>query len=183
MRQLLIVIGWVAILASGGEARGVNADATPPFVTSVIPAAAARNVALNATLRIAFSEPLDPLTVNTVTVQLRDTRNMLVDGAVAYDAQSMVATFVPAAPLLPTRTYTATIAGGTSGTCIRDAAGNALEATYAWTFITTVERTRIAAGATHSVAVDNSGQVWTWGSGVQQRGQTLDARIPGVVGG
>jgi len=182
-RLLMIVVGWMALGTSGAVAQDTNPDTTPPLVISVVPAAATRNIGLNSTLQVAFSEPLDPTTVNVATIQLRDTRNVPVDGVVTYDRESRVATFVPAAPLLPTRTYTAIVAGGTFGTSITDAAGNPLQATYTWTFITTVEPARIAAGTTHSAAVDNSGQVWTWGGSAQQRGQALDGRIPGAVAG
>ena len=148
-------------------------------MTSVTPADATRNVSLHPTLQIVFSEPLDPNTVTSSTVQLRDTRNAIVMGTVTYNPQGNIATFIPSGPLLPTRPYTVTVVGGASG--MRDVAGNALAASFTWTFVTTVEAVRIAAGDTHSVAVDDAGQVWTWGGGAQQRGTTLDGRTPGSV--
>ncbi|PYR76157.1 MAG: hypothetical protein DMF87_18785 [Acidobacteria bacterium] len=92
-----------------------TADTTPPSVIGVAPAAATRNVSLGSDVRITFSEPLDPASVSADTIQLRDTRGVPVAGTATYDAQLKVATFVPAAALLPTRPYTATVVGGVAG--------------------------------------------------------------------
>ncbi len=165
---------------SGGAGVG---DTTPPSVTTVTPASNSRNVALDIAVRIAFDEPLDPATVNTDTIQLRDTRNVAVEGTVSYDASLRMASFVPSARLLPTRPYSAVVVGGTTGRAVHDTAGNPLGASYSWTFISGVEPTRIAAGTTYSVAVDSVGQVWTWGGAAQQRGQAADARIPAALPG
>ena len=157
-------------------------DTTPPTVTSVTPPSATRYVALNTTLQITFSEPIDANSITTGTVQLKDTRNAVVSGTVRYDAPTNSATFTPSSPLLPTRTYMATVIGGASG--VKDLAGNALAANYVSTFITTVTPQRISAGETHGVAVDDSGQVWTWGSNSSgQLGRSTDSRIPGAVPG
>lgn len=162
----------------------VTADVTPPTVVAVSPVAGARNVALTTPLQITFSEPVDPATINTNTIQLRDTRNVVVGGTVTYTAPAQVATFTPSAALLPTRTYTATVVGGASGERVKDLAGNAMPANHVWTFITTVERSRMAAGTTHSAIVDDTGQVWTWGSNTfGERGTQLDGRLPGSVTG
>jgi len=160
-----------------------TSDVTPPTVISATPASGTRNVTLTPVLQITFSEALDPATVTAGSIQLLDTRSVVVPGTVTYDSQTLVATFTPTTALLPTRTYTAMVGGGTTGAPVKDLAGNALASTYSWTFISTVEPVRIAAGLTHSVAVDNSGQVWTWGSGPQQRGTQLDGRLPGSVDG
>lgn len=157
-----------------------TADIGPPTVTSVTPAAFTRNVSLSATLTATFSEVLDPATVTTSTFELRDTRQQLVTGTVSYDAPTRTATFTPANPLLPTRTYSATVVGGGAG--VKDLAGNALAANYVWACITTVEHTRISAGNTHAVAVDDAGHVWTWGSDTfGERGTDLEPRLPGAV--
>ena len=66
---------------------------------------------------------------------------------------------------------------------MKDLAGNALAASYTSTFITTVEPVRLAAGLNHSVAIDDTGQVWTWGGGSSQLGTSLDGRVPGKVTG
>jgi hypothetical protein len=59
-----------------------------------------------------------------------------VAGTVSYDAASQVATFVPtaAAGFAPSKTYSATIAGGASG--VKDLAGNPLAVSRVWTFST-----------------------------------------------
>jgi len=157
-------------------------DLTPPTVTATTPASAARNVLLSTTLQFTFSEPIDPTTVTTSTIQLKDTRNLAVSGTVSYDAATRVATLTPSASLLPTRTYTATVVSGASG--VKDLAGNALATNYVSTFITTVVAQRVSAGANHAAAVDDAGQVWTWGSNsTNQLGRSTDNRVPGIVTG
>jgi alpha-tubulin suppressor-like RCC1 family protein len=156
-------------------------DATPPAITGITPATGARYVSLGSPVQIAFSEPLDPNSVTAGAIRVLDTRNVPVAGTVTYDAPTMTATFTPAASLLPTRTHTVTVMSGAFG--VRDLAGNALAANYTSTFMTTVEPVRIAAGLYHSVAVDDTGQVWTWGGGSSQLGTSLDGRVPGRVTG
>ena len=108
-----VLIAVCAVLV--GSFSNAQTDTTPPSVTSVTPADATRNVSLHPTLQIVFSEPLDPNTVTSSTIQLRDTRNVLVMGTVTYNPQGNVATFIPSGPLLPTRPYTVTVVGGASG--------------------------------------------------------------------
>ena len=113
---------------------GATTDTTPPTVTSVNPANLATGVCLQQTINATFSEPMDPLTINTATVTLRVTSPPLgaaVSGTVAYDAPSRVATLTPTSPLLANTNYTATVTTGT-----RDLAGNALAVNRVWTFTT-----------------------------------------------
>src|SRR5207237_1514296 len=116
-------------------------DRTAPTIISTTPASAARYVPLNATLQINFSEPMDANSVTAASVQLRDTRNAIVAGTVRYEESTNSATFTPSSPLLPTRTYTATVVAGASG--VKDLAGNALAANYVSTFISTGTPQRI----------------------------------------
>lgn len=169
-------------LASPVSWSFTTADATPPAVTAITPLPSQRNVPLNSAIAVTFSEPVNGTTVTTTTFTVKDTRNATVAGAISYDLATNTATFTPESSLLPTRTYSVSLAGGSAGTRIEDLAGNALASTYTATFLTTVEPNRIAAGNVHSVAVDDGGQVWTWGSDTYgQRGTDLDGRVPGAV--
>ncbi len=161
-----------------------TADVTGPTVTGTSPSTNGRNASLAGTIQATFNEGINSSTLTTSTVLVKDSRNVSVSGSVSYNSGTHTVTFTPSAALLPTHKYTVSLVGGSSGTMIQDLVGNPLATTYSWTFVTTVEPSRIAAGANHSVAVDDGGQVWTWGSNSHgQRGTSLDARLPGSVSG
>ena len=97
-------------------------DTTPPTVTSISPANNATNVATNSAVRVTFSEPMDPLTINSTNIVLRNTgTSAVVPSTVTYDAATHVATLTPNGPLSNTTSYTLTVTTG-----VKDAAGNAL---------------------------------------------------------
>ena len=81
-----------------------------------------------------FSEAMNASTINTNTVQLRNSSNQLVPATVGYNPGTLTATLTPSALLATSTTYTATVVGGASG--VKDAAGNALAADETWTFTT-----------------------------------------------
>jgi hypothetical protein len=112
---------------------------TAPTVTSTIPAKLATNVPLNQIVSATFSKPMNPATINSTNFTLQAAgATTTVAGVVAYSAISNSLVFTPAANLLPSTTYTATITTG-----VKDLAGNALASTYTWTFttLTTVNTT------------------------------------------
>jgi Domain of unknown function (DUF4082)/Bacterial Ig-like domain len=111
-----------------------SSDTTPPTVTSVAPPSAATGVPTGATVTAQFSEGMDPTTITGTTFQLRDGSGTPVPATLSYVASTNTATLTPNAPLASSATYTATVAGGTSG--VKDAAGNALAADYTWSFTT-----------------------------------------------
>jgi len=109
---------------------GTAADATAPIVSSTIPANGATGVAVNANIAATFSEPMDPLTLTTTTMTLKQTIGLVpVSGTVTYVGTT--ATFNPDSNLLPSTNYTATITTGA-----KDLADNALASNYVWTFDT-----------------------------------------------
>lgn len=131
-------------------------DTTPPTVTLVNPANLATLVCINKTINATFSEPMDSATVTTTgnfTLAPTATPGALVNGVVAYDAQSNIATFNPTANLTASTNYTATIKGGASG--VKDLAGNALAVDKVWTFTTgTVEcQTPVPLGSSSNFAI------------------------------
>jgi hypothetical protein len=113
------VISWTTAAA---------ADTTPPTVIRTIYANGAVGVSINAEIGATFSEGMDPLTITTVTVGLRQGATA-VPGTVTYT--SMNAVFTPASSLAPATLYTATITAGAT-----DLAGNALTSPYSWSFTT-----------------------------------------------
>ncbi len=93
-------------------------DAEAPTVTSVAPANGATGVGLNAELRVRFSEPINPVTVDATTVTLRNPSGALQPCTIAFSAQNQQVRIVPHAPLAANTEHTVTITG------VTDIAGN-----------------------------------------------------------
>ena len=108
---------------------GAALDTTRPTVRSTDPANGATGVAVNKTLAMVFSEPMDPLTVTTATIILQQGATP-VAGIVFYDG-GLTATFTPLYNLAPNSLFTATITTGA-----KDLAGNPLLNSYVWSFAT-----------------------------------------------
>src|SRR6185503_9439973 len=114
----------------------VAADIAPPLVLSVTPVAGNSTVSINTTVTAVFNEPIDATTVNSSTFELRNASGVLVPATVTYNAGTQTATLTPTAALSYVSGYTATLKGGTTGSRIKDAAGNALATDYTWSFTT-----------------------------------------------
>ncbi|MDO8413107.1 MAG: ice-binding family protein [Gallionellaceae bacterium] len=107
---------------------GTTADSTAPVVSSTIPLDAASGVAINANVSATFNETMDPATLTTATVTLKQGTTAIA-GAVTYSGTTV--TFNPTANLVASTTYTATVTTGA-----KDLAGNALATNKVWTFTT-----------------------------------------------
>jgi hypothetical protein len=104
-------------------------DIVPPKVISTDPLNNTTGVAIDKKVTAAFSKPIDPLTINTLTFTLKNGA-IPVTGNVSYVGTT--ATFTPSANLLATTVYIATITTG-----VKDVAGNAIVSNYVWQFTTT----------------------------------------------
>jgi hypothetical protein len=114
-------------------------DTTAPTVTAISPASGATGVSRNTTVRATFSEAMDPATINTTTIELRNPSNVLmpvVPATVTYDATNNRATLSPSSSLAASTIYTVTVKGGTTEPRVKDVAGNALTANTTWSFTT-----------------------------------------------
>ena len=96
-------------------------DTTPPTIVSTSPSNAATNVATNATISVTFSEPM---LLAGLTLTLSPT---VTQSEVMLDSNATVASIT--GPLLPSTTYTVTVAG-------KDQAGNALAGLASFVFTT-----------------------------------------------
>ncbi|MEO8098480.1 MAG: ice-binding family protein [Acidobacteriota bacterium] len=103
-------------------------DTTPPTVSFTSPPNGALQVTTSSNVAASFSEPMNPLTLNTATFLLTQ-GGVRVAGTVTSSGSS--ATFIPTVNLAPNTTYTAVITNVAA-----DLAGNALGSTYQWTFTT-----------------------------------------------
>jgi hypothetical protein len=77
-------------------------------------------------VQVGFSEPLDANSVTTGAIQLLDTRNVPVPGALTYNAQAITVTFTPAGGAASDANVQSRRRCGASG--VKDLAGNALGA-------------------------------------------------------
>src|SRR6185503_2182099 len=130
---------------------GATLDTSRPTVSATVPANGATAVPINQTINATFSEPMDPLTINTASLRLIGPGGALVTGTVAYDVSSRIATLNPISNLAPNSVYTAMISTGT-----RDLAGNALGVGLVWSFTTAASaagQAPIALGAASTFAV------------------------------
>ena len=126
-------------------------DSTPPTVSSISPATAATGVALNSSVAITFSEPMNNSTLTTTSVNLARTAGGAITGTVNVNGNTV--TFTPSASLAAGTQYTASVT-----TVAKDAAGNALAKIFQSSFTTaavldttppTVSVTSPASGATN----------------------------------
>jgi hypothetical protein len=108
----------------------VLADLTAPTVLSVTPLLNAAAVAVNTKVTVTFSEAMNNSTISSSTFILKQ-GSALVPGTVTYSGTT--ATFTPTSALTGNTLYTVTVTTGA-----KDAAGNAIAASYSWSFTTTV---------------------------------------------
>jgi len=140
----------------------VSDDVTPPSVISTFPTDTSTGTVTNTTVSIIFNENIDPDTITTTTFSISEGGDP-VPGTVRCSGTT--ATFIPSAPLLYGKTYTALATTG-----VTDLAGNALASAHSWTF--TTPPLNVSANRYHSVALKGDGTLWAWG--YNNRGQLGD---------
>ncbi len=176
----ITLFGMLTIIGSGGGSSAP--DTTPPTVSTTYPANAATGVFVDGSIRITFSERMDPATVNPSTFTLEDNVNHApVLATVDYGGDTV--TFTPTNPLLPSLAYTATIT-----TAAKDLAGNALAADHSWSFTTETDAwsatstTGAPTGRAKPTAVWTGSKMIVWGgqgnSGVTNTGGLYDPSTP-----
>lgn len=108
----------------------VTRDGLPPMVIATSPANTATGVAVTGDVTATFSEPMLQSSIDGTSFTLRETTTSSpIPGTVT--TTSTTATFTPAADLVNNTGYTAAVT-----TAVTDVAGNALAATYEFTFTT-----------------------------------------------
>ncbi len=105
-----------------------NGDSTPPTVQSTSPVDGATGVPTDATISVAFSEPIDTSTISDAT--------FIVSGDVTgtYSFSGNTVSLTPNADLQYDFNYTALITTG-----VTDPAANAMRRDYTWSFTTEVD--------------------------------------------
>lgn len=108
------------------KATGLAADTTAPTVTFTSPVKGDKHAPVNQKVNAAFSENVDPNTINAATFTVTQGTTP-VSGKVTASAST--ATFTPARDFEKGKTYTATVTTGA-----RDLAGNGMAHDYQWSF-------------------------------------------------
>lgn len=117
----------------------LDKEYTLAFSTAVKPTVAARSpepgatgVAVNTKVEATFDKAMDPATITTTSFNLKQ-GTTAVSGSVSLSSDGKKASFTPTSNLSNGLVYTATVT-----TACKDAAGNALDQTYTWSFTTVV---------------------------------------------
>lgn len=137
--MILLLTAFVAGCGNWDGSRGGSPsdaiDTTAPTVTATAPVNAATDVPINTKIiTAAFSKAMDPATLTPASFTLAQGNPAVPvpGGTVTYVATGDVATLtLPAADLLPSTLYTATIT-----TAAMDESANALANDFIWTFTT-----------------------------------------------
>ena len=111
-------------------------ETVPPTVTTISPPTGAVSVSRTGNITVTFSEAVDPNTINTNTIELRDSGNALVAATVIYSATTRTATLNPTPTLGSVTTYSVNVKGGATDPSVKDLAGNRLASTTSWSFTT-----------------------------------------------
>ena len=101
---------------------GLNSDNVSPTVTQVAPTNNSTGIGTNSTVRVTFSEDVDPLTIDPVSVTLKSGGNPIAWTG-SYDSPSHTLTLVPQTPLPASSAIAVSLLAG-----VTDASGNPLMA-------------------------------------------------------
>jgi RHS repeat-associated protein len=112
-------------IANGGNngvsfTTGSGPDNVIPTIVSVSPPNGSSNVGDNAIVRLVFSKPVNPLTINTSTIQLTGGGTTAVPDSISFSNNNQSVLLTPHAPLPDSTQMTLVISG------ITDVAGNAV---------------------------------------------------------
>jgi RHS repeat-associated protein len=103
-----------------GFTTGNGPDTTIPTIVTLSPPNGSTNVGDNANIRLVFSKPINPLTVNASTIQLSGGGITVVPDSISFSNNNQLVLLVPHSPLPDNTQMTLAISG------ITDVAGNAV---------------------------------------------------------
>ena len=142
--QLLSVFSIILFLFITGCSNDDNVKTAPiPVVSSTTPESNAVGVARNNSITISFNEAMDPATINSSTIIIRQ-GTTVIPGDIVYSGTT--ATFTPTNSLLALTKYTITVTTGA-----KTMAGKAMASESATSFTTggsTLARSVVALGST-----------------------------------
>jgi glucose/arabinose dehydrogenase len=96
-------------------------------IAAVTPFNGQQSFGLSSNLTVRFNEPINPATITSTTLQLRDPAGTVVPSSITYNSANSTATIDPTANLISsTSFYTLRVVGGTDG--VKDSLGGQLNA-------------------------------------------------------
>lgn len=126
--QVLSLLTLVFILFISSCSKDDDNDLTAPTVSATSPGNNATNIPRNNSITISFSEAMDPTSINSSTVIVKQ-NNTVVPGTITYSGTT--ATFTPTDNLLALTEYTVTVTTGA-----KNIAGQAFASTSVSSFTT-----------------------------------------------
>jgi len=84
-------------------------DTVQPTVTGIAPSNTSTNIGDNALIQLSFSKPIDPLTINSSTVNVSGGSYTVTPASVAYDSTNQNLAITPLAPLPDNTAFTVSI--------------------------------------------------------------------------
>jgi len=155
---------FVVTNSSGGEqSLGISiARIHPPVIVRTVPPPGGTDVTLNSLLVFVFSEPMDPRTVTTQTMQVQSS-DQAVAGTVTLSTDGLIATLQPSVPLAPGTEYTLSLS-----TSVADIEGTHLTSAVLVAFqtggaVVTNLLPMVSAGWSHTCALTTAGEAYCWG--------------------
>jgi RHS repeat-associated protein len=117
------LVGTNGIASYGGGLQlttGSGPDTVVPTIVTTSPPNGLTNVGDNANIRLVFSKPINPLTINSSTIQLSGGGITVVPDSISFSNSNQMVLLVPHAPLPDNTPMTLTVSG------ITDVAGNSI---------------------------------------------------------
>ncbi|MBZ4373517.1 Ig-like domain-containing protein [Corallococcus sp. AS-1-6] len=112
--------------------RTIIVDRTAPTVASFLPAKDAATVGVHESIRVTFSEPMNPLSVTEAAVGLKTGAGVAIPKSVSVSADGQVLTVTPNEPLAAPDTISVDLTTLVSN--ITDLAGNGVQTAPTWKF-------------------------------------------------
>jgi hypothetical protein len=150
--RLVVLISLIGLASCTGDSGNGTPDTTAPRIVSISPTDGQTDTKTTLGISVTFSEAIDPVSFDPVsTFTVEEAGAGLVSGTIRINGVS--ATFIPAAFLQPSTTYTVTITTG-----IKDLTGNALANGQQWSFTTgTLRAVMFTWDANREAAVNQPG--------------------------
>ncbi len=109
-------------------------DQQPPSIVSTSPAPGATSVSTGASVSIQFSEDMDPASIQSSSIELRDAFSNKLNATITYNNANRTASLQPQQALQEATVYTLIVKNGAQG--VKDLAGNSLSSQYVSYFTT-----------------------------------------------
>lgn len=144
----------------GSYSANYAPDTAAPTIVSSDPAQGATNVNVNTAISFTASEPLDPSTVTSANVELRDGSGLLMPVTLSYNSTTNSVIITPSSLLQSGTSYTATAKNR-----LTDISGNPLASQYQTAFTTSIQPTSALIGNNQIGGLTDVGQSnWINGS-------------------